>query len=51
MRIDLASDELERDGLHGQVKLGMAGQAEIINGRQSILTLLARKIRQSVSLN
>jgi hypothetical protein len=38
---ELAGEELEREELRGQVKLGMAGQAEIVTGQQS---LLARRV-------
>ena len=34
----------------GRVKLGMAGQAEIVTGRESLLFLLVKKIRMSISL-
>ena len=32
------------------VKLGLAGQAEIVTGRESLLALLVKKIRRSISL-
>jgi HlyD family secretion protein len=50
VRIQVDGDELGRDELHGKVKLGMAGQAEIITEHERILSLLVKKIRQSVSL-
>jgi hypothetical protein len=34
----------------GRVKLGMAGQAEIITRRESLLFLLVKKLRMSISL-
>ncbi len=39
-----------RGDLTGQVKLGMAGQAEIVTGEESLLKLLFNKVRQTVSL-
>jgi hypothetical protein len=36
--------------VRGKVKLGIAGQAEIVNAQESILSLLVKKIRQSISL-
>jgi multidrug resistance efflux pump len=39
-----------RGDLAGQVKLGMAGQAEIVTGEESLLMLLFTKVRQTVSL-
>ncbi len=50
VKIALAQEELGRGDRHGQVKLGMTGQAEIVTDRESILMLLLRKIRQSISL-
>ena len=43
-------DEVGRGAWHGRVKLGMAGQAEIVTERESLLRLLLRRIRQSMSL-
>jgi multidrug efflux pump subunit AcrA (membrane-fusion protein) len=51
VRIELAGDEVGRGEFHGRVKLGMAGQAEIITGREGLLSLLLKKIRQSISLS
>jgi hemolysin D len=50
LRIDLDADELVRGELRGRVKLGMAGQAEVVTERRSLLWLLFRKIRHSISL-
>jgi len=36
---------------HGRVRLGMAGQAEIVTGRESLLSLLRKSFSQSISLN
>jgi hypothetical protein len=39
-----------RGELRGLVRLGMTGQTEIITGRESLLSLLFRQIRQTISL-
>jgi hypothetical protein len=50
VRIGLDRDEVGQGDRVGRVKLGMAGTAEVITGRESLLSLLARKIRQTISL-
>jgi len=50
VKIQLAEEELGRGESHGRVKLGMAGQAEIVTGQERLLTLLVKKIRQTISL-
>ena len=50
VRIALASDELGRGEFRGRVKLGMAGQADIVTGQESLLSLLVKRIRQTISL-
>jgi HlyD family secretion protein len=50
VRIELSRGEVGRGDLLGPIKLGMAGQVEIVSGRESVLFLLLKKIRQSVSL-
>jgi HlyD family secretion protein len=50
VRIDLDGDEVGRGAWRGRVKLGMAGQAEIVTARESLLWLLLRRLRQSISL-
>jgi multidrug resistance efflux pump len=50
VRIALAGDEVGRGELRERVKLGMDGQAEIVTARESLLTLLLKKVRQSISL-
>jgi multidrug resistance efflux pump len=50
VRIEVDGDQVGRGDLYGQVKLGMAGQAEIVTDQESILLLLVRKIRQTISL-
>ena len=50
VRIEMAREEVGRGNLQGRVKLGMAGQAEIVTGEEGLLSLLLKKIRQSISL-
>jgi multidrug resistance efflux pump len=50
VRIELASDTLGRGDLRGRVKLGMTGQSDIVTGQRSLLSLLVKRIRQSISL-
>ncbi len=48
--ITLTQDEIGRGKHRGRIKLGMTGRAEIVTGKESILMLLLRRIRQTVSL-
>jgi hemolysin D len=50
VRIELAGEELGRGDFRGRIKLGMAGQADIITGKERIISLLVRRIRQTISL-
>jgi hypothetical protein len=50
VRIELAGDELGRGDLRGRVKLGMAGQADVVTGQESLLALLVKRLRQTISL-
>ena len=50
VKIQLKGEELGRGEFRGRVKLGMAGQAEIVTGQERLLTLLVKKIRQTISL-
>ena len=50
VKIVVPRDEVGRGAFRGRVKLGMAGQAEIVTGRESLLMLLMRQIRQTISL-
>jgi multidrug efflux pump subunit AcrA (membrane-fusion protein) len=50
VRIALASDRLGRGEFRGRVKLGMAGQADIVTGRESLLSLLVKRLRQTIRL-
>ena len=50
VKIQLEGEELGRGEFRGRVKLGMAGQAEIVTGQERLLTLLVKKICQTISL-
>ena len=50
VKIALARNEVGRGMRVGRVRLGMAGQAEIITRRESLLFLLVKKLRMSISL-
>jgi hypothetical protein len=50
VKIALASAELGRGEYRGRVKLGMTGQADIVTGHRSLLALLVKRIRQTISL-
>jgi multidrug resistance efflux pump len=50
VKIALEGDEVGRGDFRGRVKLGMAGQAEIVTERESLLALLIKRIRQAISL-
>jgi multidrug resistance efflux pump len=50
VRIDLKRDEVGQGEFRGKVKLGMAGQGEIVTSGESILSILLKKIRQTISL-
>jgi hypothetical protein len=50
VRIELASDTLGSGDFRGRVKLGMTGQSDIVTGQRSLLSLLVKRIRQTISL-
>jgi multidrug resistance efflux pump len=50
VRIALDSDRLGRGDQGGQVRLGMAGQVEILTDEESLLVLLLKRIRQTIRL-
>jgi hypothetical protein len=50
VKIDLARDVVGRGPHAGRVKLGMAGQVEIVTERENLLYLLVKKVRRSISL-
>ena len=51
VKIAVANNEVGRGEFRGRVRIGMTGQAEIVTGRDSLLALLTKKIRQTISLN
>ncbi|HMP06992.1 MAG TPA: HlyD family efflux transporter periplasmic adaptor subunit, partial [Lacipirellulaceae bacterium] len=50
VRIELAADHVGRGEMHGPVKLGLGGTAEIVTDTQSVLRIFFKKIRQTISL-
>jgi hemolysin D len=50
VRIEMDGDSVGRGELHGEVKLGLGGTAEIVTDRESVLMIFFRKIRQTISL-
>ncbi len=50
VRIELKGDSVGRGDWRGLVRLGMGGQAEIVTGRESLLSLLKKRSRQAISL-
>jgi multidrug resistance efflux pump len=51
VRIALDGHEVRRGDRIGRVKLGMAGQVEIVTGREPLLHILVKKIRHAISLS
>ncbi len=51
MKIALAQEQFGRGDYSARVKLGMSGQAHVITDSESLLVLLARRVRQAVSLD
>jgi HlyD family secretion protein len=50
VRIALEGDEVGQGEFRGKAKLGMAGQVDVVTGQESLLALLVKWIRQSISL-
>jgi HlyD family type I secretion membrane fusion protein len=50
VKIELEKDEVGRGEFYGRIKLGMEGQADIITEHECLLSLLVKKIRQTISL-
>ena len=50
VRIEVEGNEIGRGSLRGPVKLGMAGQVEIVTDQESLLWLLVKQVRQRISL-
>jgi hypothetical protein len=49
--IELGGDEVGRGPLKGLIKLGMAAQMDIVTDQERLVSLLVRRIRQSISLD
>jgi multidrug resistance efflux pump len=50
VRVRMSADVIGRGEFTGQVKLGMTGQAEVVTGEETILTIFTKRIRQAFSL-
>jgi multidrug resistance efflux pump len=50
VKVAVATDTVGRGELRGRVKLGMTGLAEIVTRQESLLSLLGKKIRMTISL-
>jgi hypothetical protein len=50
VKIELARGEVGRGDFRGHVKLGMAGQVDIVTGQERLLALLVKQLRQTFSL-
>jgi hypothetical protein len=50
VKVALEGSEVGRGEYRGEIKLGMTGQAEIVTGQESILALLVKRVRQTISL-
>ncbi len=50
VRVEVDGDEVGVGELRGRAQLGMAGLVEVVTDRQSLLFILLRKIRQTISL-
>jgi multidrug efflux pump subunit AcrA (membrane-fusion protein) len=50
VKIQLEDEYVGRGAHRGRIKLGMTGLAEIVTDQESLLSLLVRSIRQSISL-
>ena len=50
VKIELSSAEVVRGQYHGRIKLGMTGRTEIVTDRESILSLLVRGAKNTISL-
>jgi RTX toxin transport system membrane fusion protein len=50
VKIQLAGAEVGIGNFRGHIKLGMTGQAEVVTGQERLLSLLVKKIHQTISL-
>jgi HlyD family secretion protein len=51
VRVDLDQHRIGRNGDWGDIKLGLGGLAEIVTDRESLLTILFKNIRHTISLD
>jgi multidrug resistance efflux pump len=51
VKVDVASQQVGRGDYQGRLRLGMAGQAEIITDRDNLLAVLVKSVRQSISID
>lgn len=51
VRIAVDAREVGRGEYRGVIKLGMSGQVEIVTDRESLLSVLTRTVKQSISLD
>lgn len=51
VRIKVDAREVGRGEYRGVIKLGMSGQVEIVTDRESLLSVLTRTVKQSISLD
>ena len=50
VKVALLRNEVGHGPVRGPLKLGMTGQADIVTDRESLLVILLRRIRQTISL-
>jgi multidrug resistance efflux pump len=50
VKVDVQGHEIGRGDLREAIKLGLTGQAEILTGSETLLSLLVQKIRRTISL-
>jgi multidrug resistance efflux pump len=50
VKIDLEAYEVGLGDNRGRIKLGMTGQADIVTDQESLLSLMVRRVRQTISL-
>jgi hypothetical protein len=50
VKVELHGDRVGRGELDAAIALGMSGQAEIVVGQESLLRLLVKRIRRTISL-
>ncbi len=49
VRVELEDNSLQQGQLHGDLRLGLSGNVEIVTDRQSLLTFLLRRLKSSIS--